>query len=172
MYEAIKALEAYGLLTWVHRLKRVRVMVDGLFGPQAVLRPHRTSNGYRLLDPLEHEARKPYKSLAAFPDSARANDDKSENPTGPENQQLKEGKAERATARESCKAADRHRPRPISAAPVPAEPPELLSNESTALATRAPGELLAASTNLCTDLTLENWTRFLAARAAAINQAP
>jgi hypothetical protein len=107
VYEALKVLEGCGILSWVHRLKRVRVLVDGLFGPQAVLRPQRTSNAYRLLDPLEREAPKTYKS---------------ENPTGPQNQLLQRGKAEHAAARKSCKAADRPRLRPTSPAPIPAEP--------------------------------------------------
>jgi hypothetical protein len=154
--KAIQALEAHGILTWLHRLKRVRVVVDGLLGPQTVLRPQRTSNAYRFIDPLER--RESYKA---------------ENPPRPQNQYLRKEGAERATARESYKTGDPHRPSPISRTPVPAEPPELLSNKSTALAARAiPGDLVAAAASLYNDVTPENWTRFLAARAAPINQPP
>lgn len=51
--EAIKALEAAGLLTWVNRLKRVAETGPGLFGqaPTGRIRVLRTSNGYRFNDP-------------------------------------------------------------------------------------------------------------------------
>jgi Helix-turn-helix domain len=39
--EAIRALEQNKILTWVHRLKRIRVLVAALFGPEAELRPQR-----------------------------------------------------------------------------------------------------------------------------------
>jgi DNA-binding MarR family transcriptional regulator len=69
--EAIKALEAAGLLSWVNRLKRVRETVAGLFGEAAArIRVMRTSNGYRLHDPKP--ARRPEISAKCS---------KSENPT-------------------------------------------------------------------------------------------
>jgi AraC-like DNA-binding protein len=50
--EALKALEATGVLTWVNRIKRVRDRVAGLFGDAVGLtRVVRTSNGYRFNDP-------------------------------------------------------------------------------------------------------------------------
>jgi len=46
---AIKALEEAGLITWVHRIKRIREHSIEL--RQWVWRVHRTSNGYQLIDP-------------------------------------------------------------------------------------------------------------------------
>jgi hypothetical protein len=154
--KALNALEAYGLLTWVHRLKRVRVLVAGLFGPEAVLRPQRSSNAYRFIDPLTRQ--KSYKT---------------DFPAGPLNQDLKKEETERAEARKSRQAGHRHRPSAISPAPVPPQPPKLLSDESTALTANAqPGDLIAAAQSLRNDVTAANWERFLAARAATINQLP
>ena len=61
---AIAALEEAGLLTWVHRITRIRHRERDLFGHWgSEWRVHRTSNGYRFLDPLEREpGRKTYKS--------------------------------------------------------------------------------------------------------------
>ena len=47
---AIVALEQQGVLTWENRLVRQRVAVEGLFGPQWVMVPRRTSNAYRFHD--------------------------------------------------------------------------------------------------------------------------
>lgn len=54
VYEAIRALERVGLLTWVNRIKRVREYVPGLFGKVSAWRSRvvRTSNAYVLVDPL------------------------------------------------------------------------------------------------------------------------
>jgi Helix-turn-helix domain len=50
--EAIRALEDAGVLTWVHRLKRVRERIGGLPGIGATRsRVLRASNGYRFEDP-------------------------------------------------------------------------------------------------------------------------
>ena len=43
---AIAALEGAGVLSWENRLVRQRAEVMGLFGPQPVLVPRRTSNAY------------------------------------------------------------------------------------------------------------------------------
>jgi hypothetical protein len=52
VYEAINALEAVGLLSWVNRLKRVRECAPGLPGVGATrVRVLRTSNGYQFNDP-------------------------------------------------------------------------------------------------------------------------
>ncbi len=53
--EAIKALEACGLLTWVNTLKRVHIEGPALFGPAqtGLTRVYRASNSYRLIDPLQ-----------------------------------------------------------------------------------------------------------------------
>ena len=49
---AIVALEAAGLLTWVNRLKRVYERIPDMLGQWGRrVRVHRTSNGYRFLDP-------------------------------------------------------------------------------------------------------------------------
>jgi hypothetical protein len=53
VYEAIRALEAAGILTWVNRLVRIREWGPDLFGrAQNRWRVIRTSNGYRFADPL------------------------------------------------------------------------------------------------------------------------
>jgi hypothetical protein len=50
--EALKALEDAGVLSWVHRLKRVRVSCPDLFGADGVrVVPQRTSNAYHFTDP-------------------------------------------------------------------------------------------------------------------------
>ncbi len=53
--EAIKALEACGLLTWVNTLKRVHIEGPALFGParRGLTRVYRASNSYRLIDPMQ-----------------------------------------------------------------------------------------------------------------------
>ena len=54
VYEAIRALERVGLLSWVNRIKRVREYVPGLFGKVSAWRTRvvRTSNAYVITDPL------------------------------------------------------------------------------------------------------------------------
>jgi hypothetical protein len=54
VYEAIRALEQVGVLSWVNRIKRVREYVPGLFGKASAWRWRvvRTSNSYVLTDPL------------------------------------------------------------------------------------------------------------------------
>jgi hypothetical protein len=54
VYEAIGALEDAGIMSWVHRLKRVRVPCADLFGETTGSRvvPQRTSNGYHFTDPV------------------------------------------------------------------------------------------------------------------------
>jgi hypothetical protein len=50
---ALKALEDAGLLTWVHRIARIRIRERDLFGQWATRwQTIRTSNSYRLIDPL------------------------------------------------------------------------------------------------------------------------
>jgi len=59
--EAIKALEAAGLLTWVHRLKRVYERVVNMFGEGVHgqrSRVLRTSNGYRFTEPPDVQSSK------------------------------------------------------------------------------------------------------------------
>ena len=53
---ALKALEDARLLTWVHRLTRIRRREQDLFGQWgSVWQVIRTSNAYQLLDPLDRE---------------------------------------------------------------------------------------------------------------------
>lgn len=47
---AIIALEQQGVLTWENRLVHQRMVIPGLFGPQWVRVPVRTSNAYRFYD--------------------------------------------------------------------------------------------------------------------------
>ena len=47
---AIAALEQQGVLTWENRLVHQRMAIQGLFGPQWVRVPMRTSNAYRFYD--------------------------------------------------------------------------------------------------------------------------
>jgi hypothetical protein len=52
VYEAIRALEAAGILTWVNRLARIREWGPDLFGrAQNRWRVIRTSNAYTFVDP-------------------------------------------------------------------------------------------------------------------------
>ena len=72
VYEAIRALEDAGLLTWVNRIKRVRERCVDLLGDQGWRwRVLRTSNAYEFRDPS--------------PSAERPNPSKSEKPPGTEN---------------------------------------------------------------------------------------
>jgi hypothetical protein len=74
---ALKALEDAGILTWVHRIARIRRQERDLFGRLvSVWQVIRTSNAYQLLDPLQR-------------DPGRRAWCKSENPTGPQNRDFK-----------------------------------------------------------------------------------
>jgi hypothetical protein len=84
---ALKALENAGILTWVHRIARIRRQERDLFGRLvSVWQVIRTSNAYQLLDPLER-------------DPGRRAWCKSENPTGPQNRDFKSKGARLAGAR-------------------------------------------------------------------------
>jgi hypothetical protein len=70
---ALKELEDAGLLTWVHRIARIRRQKRDLFGRLvSIWQVIRTSNGYRFTDPLDSE---PGRRVWC----------KSENRTGPQN---------------------------------------------------------------------------------------
>ncbi len=89
---AIAALEGEGVLTWENRLVRQRVAIEGLFGPQWVLVPRRTSNAYRFYDYRRDAFGRPV-DLPSSP--------KSQKPTGTpsqENQKLAHEQAEREAA--------------------------------------------------------------------------
>jgi hypothetical protein len=97
---ALKALEDAGLLTWVHRLTRIRRRDQDLFGHWgSSWQVIRTSNGYSFVDPLE-----------------RRGWCKSENPARPQNQDLKTYGARPDGAQVIQEGASR-------APPVSAEPP-------------------------------------------------
>lgn len=77
VYEAIHALEAAGILTWVNRIARIEVRELDLFGKLVRrLRTIRTSNAYLFCDPLPCGEGRP--------------SSKSENPTGTGIQELKD----------------------------------------------------------------------------------
>jgi hypothetical protein len=102
---AIVALEEAGLLSWVHRIARIRRHERDLFDHLiTVWQVIRTSNAYRFIDPLSREpGRRGYKS---------------ENPTGPQNRDLT-----RTGARlDGAQVIQEEPPRPP---PVPAERPEV-----------------------------------------------
>src|SRR6516162_7321995 len=74
---AVRELEGAGLLTWVHRLTKIRRREQDLFGHWgSSWQVIRTSNGYRFRDPLERE---PGRRVWC----------KSENPTRPQNREKK-----------------------------------------------------------------------------------
>jgi Helix-turn-helix domain len=78
--EAIKALEDAGVLSWVQRIKRVRVRCPDLFGADGVrVVPQRTSNAYHFNDPGGAGA-------SANPNKKSASAPKSEKPTETPNQ--------------------------------------------------------------------------------------
>lgn len=65
--ESIKALEAAGLLTWVHRIARIRERCADLFGHMGSrTRVIRTSNGYQFNDP-KGAANRGFSSKSDFP---------------------------------------------------------------------------------------------------------
>jgi hypothetical protein len=79
--EAIKVLEDAGVLSWVQRIKRVRVRCPDLFGTDGVrVVPQRTSNAYHFNDPCGVNLGASY-SASAFTSAP-----KSEKPTGTPNQ--------------------------------------------------------------------------------------
>jgi hypothetical protein len=83
---AIRALEDAGLLDWMHRITRIRRYESDLLGRmRPVWQVVRLSNSYRFIDPISRESgRKAYKS---------------ENPTRPQNQDLKQEGARLVGAR-------------------------------------------------------------------------
>lgn len=84
--EALKALEEAGILSWVHRIKRVREPCPDLLGDNGWRwRVLRTSNSYAFKDPS--------------PASDRPNSSKSEKPTGTPIQDFSSHKAARTSVR-------------------------------------------------------------------------
>ena len=68
---AIAALEREGVLTWENRLVRQRVATEGLFGPQWVMVPRRTSNAYCFYDYRRDAFGRPV-GLPSFPKSQKS----------------------------------------------------------------------------------------------------
>ena len=82
--ECIKALEDAGILSWVHRLVRVRERCEDLFGHMGSrVRVIRTSNAYHFRDPLM--AQRPvslgFSSKSDFPSGTSNQDSSSSRPT-------------------------------------------------------------------------------------------
>jgi hypothetical protein len=107
---ALRALEDAGLLSWVHRLVKVRHRERDLFGLWgSEWQVHRTSNGYRFVDPLDRDpGRRGYKS---------------ENPARPQNREKQKDGAPLVAAQVMSEETPGHRP-------SRKEPPALLSDES------------------------------------------
>jgi len=102
---ALRELEDAGLLSWIHRIARIRRQQRDLFDQLVtVWQVVRISNGYRFLDPLDRmRGRNPCKS---------------ENRTGPQNRDLKSQGARLDGARVIQEI-------PSQEPPVPMEPPAL-----------------------------------------------
>jgi hypothetical protein len=79
VYEAIRALEFAGVLTWVNRITRIQVRERDLFGKwSSRWQVIRTSNSYTFRDPLPAAEGHPNGRFSS----------KSENPTGTLNQEI------------------------------------------------------------------------------------
>jgi hypothetical protein len=102
---AVKELEDAQVLTWTHRLVKVRHRGRDLFGHWgSEWTVHRTSNAYRFLDPIDREpGRKTYKS---------------ENPPGPQNREKQKDGARLDGAQVMPSGA-------TTDPPMPAEPPAI-----------------------------------------------
>jgi len=68
VYEAIRALEDAGILTWVNRIARIREWGPDLFGrARNRWRVIRTSNAYAFVDPLKGKETVQFSSKSEFP---------------------------------------------------------------------------------------------------------
>src|SRR5262245_30212727 len=86
VYEAIHALEAAGILTWVNRIVRIREWGPDLFGrAQNRVRVIRTSNAYTFIDPKPC-AKPPDSSKFDFQTGTAGQDSTLERPSGPKRQ--------------------------------------------------------------------------------------
>ena len=121
--EAVKALEVAGLLTWVNRITRIRCRERDLLGQLVtVWQVIRTSNAYRFIDPLGLQpGRRSYKS---------------ENPTGPQNRDLKTKQAPLTAAPLTPK-----NPQPSRLSP--ADHAALIARQDAGIATKADWALYA-----------------------------
>ena len=151
--EALKALEGAELLTWVNRIARIRRherdLLDHLVAVWQVIR---TSNGYRFLDPRSREpGRRGYKS---------------ENPTGPQNQDLT-----RTGARhDGAQVMQEESPRPP---PVPPERPVIAPRQEHGSEVRArlsPAERAALIARLDTKPSKADWVLYDRELGARLSQ--
>jgi len=153
---ALRELEDAGLLTWVHRIARIRRQEPDLFGRLvSVWQVIRTSNGYRFVDPLDREpGRRSYKS---------------ENRSRPQNRVKKKEGARLAGAQVISN-------EPSQPQPAPTQPQVIAPERSTALPARArlsSEERAALITRLDSNPTKTDWSlydRYLDARIAALRQ--
>jgi hypothetical protein len=112
---ALKELEDAGLLTWVHRIARIRRQERDLFGRLgSVWQVIRTSNGYRFTDPLDSE---PGRQVWC----------KSENRSRPQNRD----KTLKGARLDGARVIQQETSQPP---PLPTEPPALLVNTSNGAA--------------------------------------
>ena len=138
---AVAALEAAGLLTWVHRLTTVRRREQDLFGHWgSAWQVLRTSNAYQLLDPLDRE---PGRRVWC----------KSENPARPQNREKNNNGARLDGAQVMPEKGS-------SASLVPAEPPAIALQREHGPADRARlsgSELAALIVRLDSKPTKADW---------------
>jgi hypothetical protein len=140
VYEAIKALEEAGIMTWVNRITRIRRRERDLFGAWgSVWQVIRISNGYVFRDPLNRQpGRNRYKS---------------ENPTGPPNQEKKKDGARLDGAQVTPE-------EPPQAPPKQTEPPAIVLQREHAHPASAPlsaAERAALVERLDTKPTKADW---------------
>jgi hypothetical protein len=138
---AIAALEDAGILTWVHRLTKIRRREQDLFGHWgSVWQVIRISNAYQFLDPLERE---PGRRVWC----------KSENPARPQNREKQEDGAPLVAARVIPKETS-------PAPPGQTEPPAIALQREHDHACGAPlssAERAALLVRLDTKPTSEDW---------------
>jgi len=150
---AIAALEDAGILTWVHRLTKIRRREQDLFGHWgSAWQVIRTSNSYQLLDPLDR-------------DPGRCVWCKSENPTGPQNREKQKDGARLDGAQVIQEETSR-------APPVLAEPPAIAlqrehgSADGALLSATERAALVARLDEKPTRADWDLWSRDLEARIA------
>jgi hypothetical protein len=149
--EALKALEEAGIMTWVHRITRIRRRERDLFGDWgSVWQVIRTSNAYRFVDPLDRrDGRNTYKS---------------ENPARPPNQEKKKDGARLVGAQVMSE-------KPSRSPPVPPDTPVIALRREHG---SSDGELLAAliARQDAGIATAADWRAYERAIAAKISARP
>jgi Helix-turn-helix domain len=141
--EAVKALEQAGLLTWVHRITRIRRRERDLLGAWgSAWQVIRTSNAYRFIDPLDRMRGR--------------NSCKSENPARPLSPEKKTDGARLDGARVTPEGS----PRPP---PVPLDPPVIAlrrEHGSAVGAPLSPQERATLTARLDTSPTKADWALY------------